>query len=155
VAEAVRHLRYPPAGDRGVATYNRACRFGLDPGALDRADGEVLCVVQVESAAAVAQADAVAAVDGVDVLFVGPRDLSHDLGVPAPGYLESLDAVRAAAARHGKGCGLLAGDGDAARRLRQEGWHFVGIGSDSTLLAAALGTALAAARTDDPRGGDH
>ena len=49
VAEAVRHLRYQPRGDRGVATYNRACRFGLDPGALDRADGEVLCVVQVES----------------------------------------------------------------------------------------------------------
>ena len=56
---------------------------------------EVLCVVQIESAAAVAQADAIAAVDGVDVLFVGPRDLSHDLGVPgdvtAPDYLEALD----------------------------------------------------------------
>jgi 4-hydroxy-2-oxoheptanedioate aldolase len=152
VAEAVRHLRYPPRGDRGVATYNRACRFGLDPGALDRADGEVLCVVQVESAAAVAQADAIATLDGVDVLFVGPRDLSHDLGVPgdvtAPAYLE-------AAARHGKACGLLAGDGAAARRLRGQGWCFVGIGSDSTLLAAALGAALAAARTDDSRGGDR
>ena len=109
VAEAVRHLRYQPRGDRGVATYNRACRFGLDPGALDRADGEVLCVVQVESAAA----------------------------------------------RNGKACGLLAGDGAAARRLRGQGWRFVGIGSDSTLLAAALGTALAAARTDDIQGGDR
>jgi 2-keto-3-deoxy-L-rhamnonate aldolase RhmA len=147
VAEAVRHLRYPPAGDRGVATYNRACRFALDPGALDRADDEVLCVVQVESAAAL---------DGVDVLFVGPRDLSHDLGVPgdvtAPAYLEALESVRAAAARHGKACGLLAGDGAAARRLRGQGWRFVGIGSDSTLLAAALGTALAAARSDEQRG---
>ena len=82
VAEAVRHLRYPPAGDRGVATYNRACRFGLDPGALDRADSEVLGVIQIESAAAVGNAEAIAALDGVDVLFVGPRDLSHDLGVP-------------------------------------------------------------------------
>src|SRR5919107_5091054 len=61
VGEAVAHLRYPPRGDRGVATYNRACRFGLDPGALDRADAEVLGVVQIESAAAVAQADAIAA----------------------------------------------------------------------------------------------
>ena len=89
VAEAVRHLRYPPAGDRGVATYNRACRFGLDPGALDRANSEVLGVVQIESAAAVGNAEPIAALDGVDVLFVGPRDLSHDLGVPgdltAPG----------------------------------------------------------------------
>ena len=159
VAEAVRHLRYPPRGDRGVATYNRACRFGLDPGALERADDEVLCVVQVESAAAVAQAEAIAAIDGVDVLFVGPRDLSHDLGVPgdvtAPVYLEALETVRAAAAGHGKACGLLVGDGAAARRVRGQGWRFVGIGSDSTLLAAALGTALAAARTDDIQEGDR
>src|SRR5690349_11176792 len=54
VGAALTHLRYPPLGDRGVATYNRACRFGLDPAALDRADEEVLVVVQIESAAAVA-----------------------------------------------------------------------------------------------------
>ncbi len=153
VGEAVAHLRYPPRGDRGVATYNRACRFGLDPGALDRADAEVLCVVQIESAAAVAQVEAIAAMDGVDVLFVGPRDLSHDLGVPgdlqAPQYLESLVAVRAAAGRHGKACGLLVGDGATARGFRDQGWTFVAVGSDSTMLAAALRTAFQAARTDD------
>ena len=101
-----------------------------------------------------AQAEAIAAIDGVDVLFVGPRDLSHDLGVPgdvtAPVFLEALERVRAAAARHGKACGLLVGDG-AAARVSGQGWRFVGIGSDSTLLAAAL----AAARTDDSRGGDR
>src|SRR5881392_214331 len=101
VAEAVRHLRYPPEGDRGVATYNRACRFGLDPGALDRANANVLTVVQIESARAVEQVEEIAAVDGVDVLFVGPRDLSHDLRVPgdtrAPSYLAALDRVRCAA----------------------------------------------------------
>ena len=82
VREAVRHLRYPPDGDRGVATYNRACRFGLDPDALRRARGEILGVVQVESAPAVEQVEQIAALDGVDVLFVGPQDLSHNLGVP-------------------------------------------------------------------------
>ena len=100
VTEAVRHLRYPPAGDRGVATYNRACRFGLDPGALDRANSEVLGVVQIESAVAVGNAEAIAALDGVDVLFVGPRDLSHDLGVPgdltAPAFTEAIAHVLAA-----------------------------------------------------------
>ena len=49
VRAAIRHLYYPPRGDRGVATYNRACRFGLDPGALDRANDEVLGIVQIES----------------------------------------------------------------------------------------------------------
>jgi 2-dehydro-3-deoxyglucarate aldolase/4-hydroxy-2-oxoheptanedioate aldolase len=142
VAEAVRHLRYPPHGDRGVATYNRACRFGLDTGSLDRANDEVLGVVQIESAHAVKEADEIAALDGVDVLFVGPRDLSHDLGVPgdvrAAAYLDALDQVRTAAHRHGKACGLLVPDGAAAADRRAEGWAFIAIGSDTTLLAAAV-----------------
>jgi len=146
VAEALRHLRYPPAGDRGVTA-----------GALERASDELLCVVQIESAAAVAQADAIAALDGADVLFVGPSDLGYDLGVPgdptAAALLESLATVRAAAGRHGKACGLLVGDGAAARRYAEEGWCFMGVGSDSTLLADALGAELAAARTGGSRGG--
>src|SRR5439155_14633316 len=124
VREALRHLRYPPDGDRGVATYNRACRFGLDPGALDRANQEVLAVVQIESARAVEQVEQIAALDGVDVLFVGPRDLSHDLGVPgdlrAPRYLAALERVRAAAHRFGRGCGLLVPDGVAAAERHAE-----------------------------------
>jgi 2-dehydro-3-deoxyglucarate aldolase/4-hydroxy-2-oxoheptanedioate aldolase len=151
VRDAVRHLRYPPHGDRGVATYNRACRFGLDPGALDRAADEVLGIVQIESARAVDDADKIAAIDGVDVLFVGPRDLSHDLGVPgdlsAPAYLAALDRVRAAARQHGKACGLLVTDGAAAAARHAEGWTFVTIGSDSALLGSALTTELHRARS--------
>ena len=150
VRAALRHLRYPPSGDRGVATYNRACRFGLDPGALDRADDEVLTVVQIESARAVAQVEEIAALDGVDVLFVGPRDLSHDLGVPgdvrAPSYLAALDRVRAAASKFGKACGLLVPDGAAAAERHAAGWAFVAVGSDSTLLAGAVTAELNRAR---------
>lgn len=150
VADAIGHLRYPPLGDRGVATYNRACRFGLDPAALDRANDEVLVVVQIESRAAVAAVDEIASVDGVDVLFIGPRDLSHDLGVPgdvtAPVFVQAADTVLAAAKRHGKAAGLLVNDGAAAAARRQQGWDFVAIGSDSTLLAAASLSALTAAR---------
>ena len=154
VGQAVQHLRYPPAGDRGVATYNRACRFGLDPGALARANAEVLGVVQVESASAVEQVDQIAAIDGVDVLFVGPQDLSHNLGVPfqlqSPAYLAAVERVRGAAERHGKACGLLVGDGAAAAARHAEGWRFVAIGSDATLLAAAVGAELARARRPAP-----
>ena len=150
VSQAVAHLRFPPRGDRGVATYNRACRFGLDPGALDRADEEILVIAQIESVAAVAAADEIAAVDGVDVLFIGPRDLSHDLGVPgdttAPAFVEALDRVLAAGQRHGKACGLLVNDGAAAAQRLEQGWTFVAIGSDSTLLAAASRAALHHAR---------
>ena len=154
VRQAARHLRYPPAGDRGVATYNRACRFGLDPGALARANAEVLGVVQVESASAVEQVDQVAAIDGVDVLFVGPQDLSHNLGVPgdlqAPAYLAAVERVRGAAARHGKACGLLVRDGAAAAARQADGWTFVAIGSDTTLLAAAVAAELGRARPSTP-----
>jgi len=150
VREALRHLRYPPEGDRGVATYNRACRFGLDPGALDRANRGVLAVVQIESARAVEQVEEIAALDGVDVLFVGPRDLSHDLGVPgdmgAPSYLAALDRVRGAAQKFAKGCGLLVPDGVAAAERHAAGWTFVAVGSDSTLLAGAVTAELARAR---------
>jgi len=150
VGEAVRHLRYPPHGDRGVGTYNRACRFGLDPAALGRASHEILGVVQVESAAAVEQVEQIAAIDGVDVLFVGPQDLSHNLGVPgdlqAPAYLEAIERVRAAAGRHGKACGLLVRDGATAAARRAEGWAFVAVGSDTTLLAAAVAGELGRAR---------
>ncbi|MEU1520316.1 aldolase/citrate lyase family protein [Streptomyces sp. NPDC005811] len=150
VAAALRHLRYPPNGDRGVATYNRACRFGLDPAALEHSDSQVLGVVQIESAAALEEVDKIAALDGADVLFVGPRDLSHDLGVPgqltAPRYLAALERVRAAATAHGKSCGLLVNDGAQAAARIAEGWTFVAIGSDSTLLAAALTTHLTQAR---------
>jgi len=137
-----------------VATYNRACRFGLDPGALARANAEVLGVVQVESASAVEQVDQIAAIDGVDVLFVGPQDLSHNLGVPfqlqSPAYLAAVERVRGAAERHGKACGLLVGDGAAAAARHAEGWRFVAIGSDATLLAAAVGAELARARRPAP-----
>ena len=149
--QALTHLRFPPRGDRGVATYNRACRFGLDTGALDRADDEILVIAQIESAASVKAVDEIAAVDGVDVLFIGPRDLSHDLGIPgdvtAPAFVEALDTVLAAGKRHGKACGLLVTDGEAAAKRLEQGWTFVAIGSDSTLLAAASRAALAAARS--------
>ena len=152
VKTALRHLRYPPDGDRGVATYNRACRFGLDPAALDRANSEVLRVVQIESVRAVDQVEQIAALDGVDVLFVGPRDLSHDLGVPgdlrAPSYLEALDRVRSAAQQFGKSCGLLVPSGAAAAEMHAQGWTFIGVASDSTLLAAALTAELARARSN-------
>lgn len=151
VAAALAHLRYPPEGDRGVATYNRACRFGLDAAALGRARDEILGVVQVESAAAVAEADEIAGLPGCDVLFVGPRDLSQDLGAPgdfaAPSFLDALDKVQSAARDHGKACGLLVNDGAAAAERIAQGWTFVAIGSDSTLLAAAAMASLDRARS--------
>jgi 2-dehydro-3-deoxyglucarate aldolase/4-hydroxy-2-oxoheptanedioate aldolase len=141
VEEAVRHLRYPPDGDRGVATYNRACGFGLHPEALDSADDRTVCVVQIENRAAVEHIEEIAAVGRVDVLFVGPRDLSHDLGVPgdtsAPVFRQALKRVLAAADATGVAVGILAPDARTAGRYADEGFRFIGVASDATLLVQA------------------
>jgi len=145
-ASAIAHLRYPPQGDRGVATYNRMCHYGLDPSALERSDGEVLGVVQIETAEALSTVEEIAALDGVDVLFVGPRDLSLALGVPgnlgAPVYREALQRVLAAAQENGKAAGLLVPDGAAAATMTAAGWQFLAIGSDTTILANAVAAEL-------------
>jgi 2-dehydro-3-deoxyglucarate aldolase/4-hydroxy-2-oxoheptanedioate aldolase len=141
VRSAVRHLRYPPDGDRGVATYNRAYAFGLHPEGLVTANDGVVGIVQVESRRAVAAVDEIAAIPGVDVLFVGPRDLSTDLGCPGqfdhPEFGGALDRVLTAAKNAGIAAGILAGDARQAAAYAGMGFRFVGVGSDASLLARA------------------
>jgi 2-keto-3-deoxy-L-rhamnonate aldolase RhmA len=140
-AGAVGHLRYPPEGDRGVATYNRACGFGMRAGALETANEEVVGVVQIETVGALAEVEAIAQAPGVDVLFVGPVDLSHALGVPgifdAPEFRAALTAVVRAAKSAGIPAGILARDRARAFECIEDGFTFVAIASDSALLGAA------------------
>lgn len=141
VGQAVRHLRYPPEGDRGVATYNRAWGFGMRAGAVQTANEQVVGVVQIETVSALAEVEAIAALPGVDVLFVGPVDLSHALGVPgrfdAPEFRAALTRVVRAAKAAGIPAGILAGDRDRAVECVEAGFTFVAIASDSALLGAA------------------
>ena len=141
VTQALEHTHYPPLGDRGVATYNRAYGFGLWPDRLDTANDRVACIIQIENRRAVEQIDEIAAVPGIDVLFIGPRDLSHDLGVPgdltSPTYLAALKRVRAACDAAGIASGILTPDAEAARRHADDGFRFIGVGSDATLLGQA------------------
>ena len=111
VRQAVAYLRYPPVGARGLALRTR----GADMGALGHADvarvvnERVVGIVQIESRGALAAADEFAAMDEVDVLFVGPADLSHALGVPGrfddDAYVAALRTVAEACERHGKAAG--------------------------------------------------
>ncbi|HEY0534161.1 MAG TPA: aldolase/citrate lyase family protein [Actinoplanes sp.] len=150
VEAAVRHLRYPPEGDRGVATYNRVYDFGLRPEGLVTANDGIVGVVQVESRRAVDVAAGIAAVPGVDVLFVGPRDLSTDLGCPGRfdhrDFVAALDQVLVAAKDAGIAAGILAGDAGQAAAYRDLGFRFVGVGSDASLLARAAADAVARLR---------
>ncbi|UOQ56952.1 aldolase/citrate lyase family protein [Leucobacter allii] len=143
---ALGHLRYPPAGDRGVATYNRAARWGAEVDALDAADARAVGIVQIETVGALAELDAIAATPGADVLFVGPQDLSYALGAPrrfdAPEFQEALGAVVAACRAHGAVAGILTNDRAGAEAYLARGFGFIAIGSDATLLAATMRGAI-------------
>lgn len=145
-AAALRHRLYPPEGDRGVATYNRAARWGGEVAALDVANDRAVGIVQIETAGAMSDLDAIAAVPGADVLFVGPQDLSYALGVPrqfdAPVCQEAFDRVVAACQAHGKVAGILTNDRAGAEAYLARGFKFIAIGSDATLLAATVRGAL-------------
>ena len=129
------------SGSRGLARYNRSWHWGHGDRTLDEADSEVVCAVQIETAEALAAVDEIAAVDGVDVLFVGPADLAHSLGLQCapddPALLDRVQVVADAARAHGKAAGVLVGTVAQARRYADLGFTFLGCGSDTSLLATA------------------
>jgi 4-hydroxy-2-oxoheptanedioate aldolase len=138
--EAVSYLRYPPDGTRGVALSTRGAGLGeLGHGAVRSINPHVLGIIQIESPSAVDSAAEIAAIDGVDVLFVGPADLSHSLGVPGgfgdERYLAALERVARAADDAGKAAGILLRDASVLARHRDLGYRFIGLGSDSAFIA--------------------
>src|SRR4029453_18898847 len=91
---AVAATRYPPDGVRGVSGLTRATRFGRAEGYAKRAAEELCLLVQIETGDALADLEAIAAVDGVDGIFIGPADLSASLGyVGEPGHPQVVAAV--------------------------------------------------------------
>jgi len=136
---AVAATRYPPAGIRGIATTMRANRFGRVKNYATRANDEICVIVQIETAAAVANIEAIAAVDGVDGLFIGPSDLAAALGHPGdnahPNVRAAIDDAVARIRATGKCAGILAPVEADARHWLERGCLFVGVGSDVGLLA--------------------
>jgi 4-hydroxy-2-oxoheptanedioate aldolase len=138
-SEAVSYLRYPPDGVRGVAVQNRTGRFGqVSIADLAAEDDDLVGVIQVETLGALAEIEAIAAVEGVDVLFIGPGDLSYALGCPGrlddPRYRDALTAVLAAAANSGISAGILVPNAAEARRHLELGFRFIAVGSDGAFV---------------------
>lgn len=150
VTQALSWMRFPPAGQRGVALGGRGQGFGrVSHAEIGTLNDVVLGVFQIENASAVADADAIAALPGADVLFVGPADLSHALGVPGrftdPTYLTALDVVVAACEAHGKAAGILLYDPAAIAPHLERGFRFIGLGSDGGFVMGGAKAMLAAA----------
>lgn len=139
-AAVVRATRYPPAGMRGVGSgISRGGRWGRIPDYGTRAGEEICVLVQVETVEALANLEAIAAVPGVDGVFIGPSDLAASMGlIGQAAHPDVQSAVRKAGERLravGKAAGVLSVDEPFVRSLIGEGYSFVAVGTDVGLLA--------------------
>lgn len=145
--KAVASTRYPPRGMRGVSGATRATGFGRMSDYLDRVEQETTVLLQIETQAAISNAEAIASVDGVSGIFFGPADIAADMGkVGSPLDPDVWALIRPAAQKlvaMGMPVGTLVQDPAFAATLLNEGFTFVACGSDTGLLAKATDTLLA------------
>ncbi len=136
-------MRYPPAGNRGMgAALARATSFGSVADYPQTANDQVCLLVQAESAAALENIDAIAATDGVDGVFVGPADLSADMGFPGqpdhPEVEAAIDHMIARITAAGKVAGIITFDESRFGEYAKKGVTFLGVGGDMMILNKAL-----------------
>ena len=144
-ASAVQAARFPPLGARGLGP-SRATGYGRAvPEYFGRANAETAVGVQIESTAAVQDAGAIARVEGLDFVFVGPGDLAASMGVPFGGerVAEVVLSVLAVARATGRPAGVWAPSAAVARRWLDAGFQLVIVGSDLGFLADGVGRLVA------------
>ncbi|MHA0854045.1 4-hydroxy-2-oxoheptanedioate aldolase [Serratia nematodiphila] len=140
--DAVRATRYPPHGVRGVGSaLARASRWNRLPDYLQQADEQMCVLVQIETREAVKNLEAILQVEGVDGVFIGPADLSADMGFAGnpqhPEVQRTIDDAIVRIRAAGKAPGILMANKALAQRYLEAGALFVAVGVDTTLLARA------------------
>lgn len=139
---------FPPRGKRGFAAgLLRASDYGLAAQEYVASDGnELLLCLMIESAEGVKNVQAIAEIDGVDVIQLGPFDLSYDLGIPGqfdhPKFLKALERIEKGVKAAGKSLGGLTMPGQSCEPLIERGYNMLTVGADLGMLAAALKDAL-------------
>jgi 2-keto-3-deoxy-L-rhamnonate aldolase RhmA len=138
-AQAVRNSRYPPRGERSGGGVRPLQDFA---GYLAGADA-IATILMIETRAGLEQADAIAATEGVDMVFIGTGDLALSLGVTAaqPEHAQACKAIRRASEAAGVPCGIFTGSLDAARLRRDEGYRMVVVATDIDLVAQGFAAA--------------
>jgi len=136
-------MRYPPDGNRGMgAVLARATGWGSVSDYPHSANAQMCLLVQAESAQAVENIDAIAATDGVDGVFVGPADLSADMGYPGqpdhPEVERAIDHLIARTVAAGKIAGIITFDESRFKEYAEKGVNFLGVGGDMAVLNGAL-----------------
>ena len=137
-------VRYPPRGERSSGTGRCVT---LSPGYRSHCDDVILCIPQFEDMEGIENSEAIAAVEGVDIGFLGPGDLALSMGVEAghPDHEAALQSFRQGCARAGKPSGIPVKSAAEARTRIAEGFRFIDLNSDFRLLEGAARTAYAEA----------
>jgi len=139
-----RNAKFPPIGRRGLETMMPDADLGFsDPIEYTRhANRETFVCIQIEDAEALDHLDEIAATPGVDILFIGPADLTFSMGIPLelshPDFLRAVRAIASAAERNGKWWGIPAPDVQTALRYAEQGARFFNIGGDYGILRTAF-----------------
>lgn len=146
---AVQAIRIPPLGHRGVATSTRNVGYGFHYAQyLEEANDNLLTILQIESGLSLKNLQSIAIEPGVDVLFVGPTDLSIDLQMSSdpldPDFRAVLTLVAQTAREHGKLAGALVRNIEQAREYRKLGYQFLALGSDRGMVAQGMKSNLQA-----------
>ncbi len=145
--------KYPPRGSRSIGGAFGPYGFGITdwPEYARTANEEILVIVQIESAQALAHVDDIVSVPGIDVAFVGPNDLHAQLGLPAstegaePEFLDALERIKASARKHHVATGIFSANGEAAAERVRQGFQMVTVTSDvSSMISAARQNLLVA-----------
>ncbi len=140
--ELVLDVNYPPAGRRGMGgALARAARWNRIPGYPKIANDEICLIVQVETVEAMKNLEEIAAVEGIDGIFIGPTDLSASMGhignADHPEVVAAIEQGIEIINKAGKAAGLLSVNINAARHYESKGAKFIGVGVDTLLLANA------------------
>lgn len=150
---AVASTRYPLAGNggtRGVAAVHRASRYGAFANYMNEANEQICVVTQLETPQAVANMEAIAGVEGVDAIFIGPADLSANMGhlgnIAHPDVQAMLKNAVATCNRLGKPCGIVGGNPELVGNYISWGYSFVAIASDMSMMLARAKEQIAAVR---------
>lgn len=148
----VSSCKYPPRGRRGAAfvVAHDDYRDGDIVEKMQSADDEQLLIAQIETARGLENVEQIAAVDGIDVLWIGHFDLSNSLGIPGqfdhPQFLQALTRVLEACERHQKTAGFLTGDVGQTLDLVRQGFRCIAYGVDSWMYRQTLADSLKAVR---------
>jgi 4-hydroxy-2-oxoheptanedioate aldolase len=141
-AAAVAATRFPPHGVRGVSGSSRAARYGLTPGYFGKAEAELCVIVQIETPRALARIEEIAAVPGVDAVFIGPSDMAASMGhignAQHPDVQAAIDDGFRRLKAVGKASGYLTGNEEEFMRRKADGVDFISFASEAVFLSRAV-----------------